>query len=130
MAARREGRALFLQRPIEGGGGPFPFTGGFDKGSPQGCEPRNDLSARPFRSVAGALARSPGLLQPFGLLSKPHCPLQIGGVGAEVFVEGVVGPDFGVCFTDGSGGGASVGTQSSQCLFQAWAELKGLQKVA
>lgn len=109
---------------------PFPFTGGLDKGVPQGREPRYDLSMRPFRTVTGALARGPGLLQPFGFLSEPHCPLQVSGMGAEVLVEGASGPDLGVCFTYGSGGDASVGTQSSQHLFQAWAGLKGLQEMA
>ena len=131
VTARREGRTLCLQHPVEGSVRPFPpFTGGLDEGGPQGREPRNDLSMRPFRTVTGALARGPGLLQPFGLLYEPHCSLQVGGVGTEVLVEGAGGSDLGVCFPDGCGGGASVGTQSSQRLFQAWTGLKGLQEMA
>ncbi|MBA4116264.1 MAG: hypothetical protein H0X71_07465 [Rubrobacter sp.] len=110
MTARLKGRALCIQHPIEDDVRPFPFTGGFDEGGPQGREPRNYLSMRPFRTVTGALARGPGLLQPFGLLSEPHCPLQVSGVGAEVLVEGTGGPDLGVCSPDRSNGGAYAGT--------------------
>jgi len=130
VAARREGRTLCLQRLAESGVRLFPLTGGFDKGGPQVREPRDDLSMRPFRTVTGALARGTGLLQPFGLLSEPHCPLQVSGMGTEVLVEGAGGPNLGVCSPDGSGSSASGGTQSSQRLFQAWAGLKGLQEMA
>ena len=108
-----------LQRPVEGGVRPFQFAYGLGKGGPQRREPHNDLSTRPFRTVTNALARDPGLLQPFSLLFEPHCPLQVSGVGAEVLVEGVVGPEIEVCFLEGSGCSVSVGMHSTQRLFQA-----------
>src|SRR5436305_5239721 len=79
----RECRAQDLQRPVEGAGG-FSSPGLLDEGGPQGGEPCYDLSMRTFRPVAGALARDAGLLQPLGLLSEPHGPLQIRGVDVEV----------------------------------------------
>ncbi len=91
--SRREGRAEKRHRPVEGAS-LFPLPGSLDKGGPQGGEPVHDLPARPFRPFAGALARGAGLLEPSGLFCKPHGPLQVRGVNAQVLADGPGRPGF------------------------------------
>ena len=84
---QHKGGAQKLHHPIEGIGS-FPSSGSLDKRDPQGGEPRYNLPARPFRPVAGALARDTSLLQPFGLFLEPRGPLQVRGVAVEVLADG------------------------------------------
>jgi hypothetical protein len=101
------------------GVGTFPFPGGFNEGGTQSAEPRHNLSVRPFRPVAGALARYARFVQPLGLLPEPYSPLQVRGVSVEVLAEALHstgiqdgGPDQSVLMT-------SPGVQAYQGLFQA-----------
>ena len=97
---RCKGRAPSLQRPVEGVPALLRST---YKGSPQSGESGYGLLARPFRSVAGALARGAGLLQPLGLLPEPHGPLEVLGVSVEVLANASLRPGLQPRCKNGSG---------------------------
>ncbi len=81
-----------LYRPVEG---TSPFAAGrLHKRGAQGSEPRQDLLARPFSPVAGALARDTGLLQALGLFFEPHGALQVRNVSIEVLADEPYSPRF------------------------------------
>ena len=110
---RRKNRACDFQRPIKGAL-PFPLSTGLYERGPQRGDPFHDLLARPLRPVAGAVARDPGLLQPLGLLSEPHRPVQVRGVGFEVLAEDLDRPDLEVRFRDRFGIVPPSGAQTSE----------------
>ena len=56
--------------------------------------PGQDLPVRPFRPVAGALARNAHLLQALSLLLEPHGALQVCGVSREVLADEPDSPRF------------------------------------
>ena len=57
------------------------------EGGPEGGEAGLDLSPRPLRAVAGALARRPCPLQPLGLRPQALRPLEERGVGFGVLPD-------------------------------------------